>query len=63
LLQRAFDDGLVKAPKRLGLVRRKQDIRSLVLVSNNARIGRPKRKVDGLDTVIKAEQLEKKLMD
>lgn len=53
----------MKAPKRLGLVRRKQDIRSLVLVSNNARIGRPKRKVDGLDTVIKAEQLEKKLMD
>ena len=61
LLGRAFDDGLVKAPKRLGLVRWKPEVRSLVLVSNNARIGRPKRKVDGLDDVIKAEQLRTRL--
>lgn len=63
LLERAFVDGLVKAPNRLGLVRWKPNIRSLVLVSNSARIGRPRRKVDGLDTVIKAEQLEKRLME
>ena len=49
LLGRAFDDGLVKAPRRLGLVPMKPRIRSLVLVSNGARIGRPKRKVEGLD--------------
>jgi hypothetical protein len=61
LLQRAFDDGLVSAPKRLGLVRWKPEVKSLVLVSDNARIGRPRRKVDGLDDVVKAEQLKRKL--
>lgn len=63
LLRRAFDDGLVKSPRRLGLVPMKPAIRSLVLVSNSARIGRPKRKVDGLDQVIKAEQLKTRLFD
>ena len=63
LLERAFADGLVQPPKRLGLVRWKPNIRSLVLVSNSARIGRPRRKVEGLDQVLKAEQLEKRLMD
>ena len=63
LLGRAFDDGLVKPPKRLGLLPRKPRIRSLVLVSNSARIGRPKRDVDGLDQVIKAEQLKTRLFD
>jgi hypothetical protein len=61
VLNRAFDDGLVKAPKRLGLVPIKPAIRSLVLVSNGARIGRPKRKIDGLDQVITAEQLRTRL--
>ncbi len=61
LLNRAFDDGLVKAPKRLGLVPIKPAIRSLVLVSNSARISRPKRKIDGLDQVIKSEQLKSRL--
>jgi hypothetical protein len=61
LLQRAFDDGLMQPPKRLGLVRRKPEIKSLVLVSDNARIGRPKRPIDGLDQVVKAEQLRHKL--
>jgi hypothetical protein len=63
LLGRAFDDGLVKAPRRLGLVPMKPRIRSLVLVSNGARIGRPKRKVEGLDQVLKAEQLKTRLLD
>jgi hypothetical protein len=63
LLVRAFDDGLVMAPKRLGLVRRKPEFKSLVLVSDNARIGRPRRKVEGLDDVIKAEQLQTRLYD
>ena len=63
LLGRAFDDGLVKPPKRLGLLPRKPRIRSLVLVSNSARIGRPKRDVDGVDQVIKAEQLKTRLFD
>ena len=63
LLERLFDDGIVRAPKRLGLVPLKPRFRSLVLVSNNARIGRPRRRVDGLDDVIKAEQLKTRLFD
>jgi hypothetical protein len=61
LLSRAFDSGLIRRPRRLGLVPVKPAIRSLVLVSNGARISRPKRKVDGLDEVIKAEQLKTRL--
>lgn len=61
LLQRAFDDGLIKAPKRLGLVRWKPDLRSLVLVSDNARIDQPRRKTDGVEQVIKADQLKTRL--
>jgi hypothetical protein len=41
----------------------KPRLRSLVLVSNNARIGRPRRHVDGIDDVIKAEQLKTRLID
>jgi hypothetical protein len=61
LLERAFEDGLVASPKRLGLVRWKPEIRSVILVSDNARIGRPKQKVDGLETVFKAERLKQYL--
>jgi hypothetical protein len=63
LLEQAFDEGLVPLPRRLGLVSLKPSFRSLVLVSNNARIGRPKRTVDGLDEVIKADQLKTWLFD
>ena len=57
-LRRLFDSGLVTLPRRLGITL-KPDFRSLILVSNEARIARPRReaKVDGLDTVIKAELL------
>lgn len=62
VLEQAFATGLVQLPKRLGMVPIKPWIRSLVLVSNGARISRPRSKaaqarVDGLDTVIKADQL------
>jgi hypothetical protein len=62
VLEQAFATGLVQLPKRLGMVPIKPWIRSLVLVSNGARISRPRTKaaqarVDGLDTVIKADQL------
>ena len=60
--ERAFAKGLVRPPKRLGIVRIKPWIRSLVLVSNGARIRRPRTtaaqaRVEGLDTVIQADQL------
>jgi hypothetical protein len=63
LLERLFDDGLAPLPRRLGLASMKPRLRSLVLVSDNARISRPKRKVDGIEDVIKAEQLRTRLID
>jgi hypothetical protein len=63
LLQRAFDEGLAPLPRRLGLMPMKPRLRSLVLVSNDARITRPRRKLDGIDEVIKAEQLKTRLFD
>jgi hypothetical protein len=63
LLERVFDDGLARSPRRLGFLPMKPTLRSLVLVSNNARIGRPKRKINGIDEVIKAEQLKTRLFD
>lgn len=63
LLERAFGDGLAPLPRRLGIAPMKPRLRSLILVSDNARITRPKKKVDGLDEVIKAEQLKTRLFD
>ena len=63
LLERVFQEGLAPLPRRLGLAPMKPRLRSLVLVSDNARIGRPRHKVDGLDEVIKAEQLKTRLID
>jgi hypothetical protein len=57
LLQRLFDASVVKRPRRVGFPI-KPALQGVVLVSNNARIGRPKRKVDGVDRVIKAERLQ-----
>jgi nuclease-like protein len=58
LLNRVFDDGLVPLPKWGGVLPMKPDLRSLVVVSNGAQIGRPRRHVAGLDQVIKVEKLE-----
>ena len=63
LLARLFDEGLVPLPKRLGLLAMRPDLRSLVLVSNNARIGRPRRSIPELEDVIKVEKLRTKLFD
>lgn len=61
VLERAFDTGLVKLPRRLGITLKPQ-IHSLILVSSGARISRPRgrtaqARVDGLDTVVKVDQL------
>ena len=58
ILKRFFESGAVKLPTRLGFTI-KPDLKSLVLVSKHARISRPKAKVDGLDCVIKNDQLFK----
>lgn len=63
VLETAFDDGLVPLPRRFGFAAMKPRLRGLVLVSDNARISRPRKKVDGVDQVIKAEQLKTRLFD
>lgn len=62
LLQRVVDAGLVWLPSRLGFSI-KPVFRNVVLLSNSARIDRPRRKLNGLDWVIKTEQLKKRLFE
>ena len=66
VLKDVFAMRLVELPKRLGISIR-PEFRSLILVSKEARISRPKTKagranVEGLDSVIKVDQL-KTLLD
>lgn len=58
VLKRLFDSGEVKLPKRLGFAI-KPELKGLVLVSKNARISRPKAHLDGIEAVIKNDQLAK----
>lgn len=58
ILRRLFESGAVNLPKRLGFTI-KPELKSLVLVSKKARITRPKTKIDGIDCVIKNDQLFK----
>jgi hypothetical protein len=62
VLDDVFAKGLVDLPKRLGITV-KPEMRSLILVSKEARITRPRTKagrghVEGLDSVIKVDQLK-----
>lgn len=56
ILQRFFNSGAVKLPSRLGFTI-KPSLRSMVLVSKKARISRPKNKIDGLDCIVKNDQM------
>jgi len=58
ILRKLFDAGTVKLPTRLGFTI-KPDLKSLVLVSKSARISRPKAKIDGIDAIIKNDQVFK----
>ncbi len=58
ILKKIFDSGAVKLPTRLGFTI-KPDLKSLVLVSKGARISRPKVKIDGMDAIIKNDQVFK----
>jgi hypothetical protein len=61
VLERLFASGAVSLPRRIFTMR--PELLSLVLVSNNAIIKRPRAKVEGLDTVIKAERLKSGVFD
>jgi len=56
VLQAILGSGLVQLPTRLGLTL-KPTIQSVILVSKGARISRPQTQLDGLDRVIKSDQL------
>lgn len=60
VLESVFKTGQVPLPRRLGLAIKPTMI-GLVLVSKNARISRPKRKINGLDAVIKNDQLKSRI--
>lgn len=60
VLASVFKSGQVAPPKRLG-ISLSPTINGLVLVSKNARIGRPKAKIDGLDCIIKNDQLKSRI--
>lgn len=56
VLKSLFDDGAIDLPKRLGFSI-KPAINSLIVVSKNARISRPKAKIAGVDDILKADQI------
>ena len=56
VLQAIVGSSVVQLPTRLGLTI-KPSIQSVVLVSKGARISRPKTKLEGIDRVIKVDQL------
>jgi hypothetical protein len=58
ILRRLLESGAVNLPKRLGFTI-KPELKSLILVSQKARITRPKTKIDGLDCIIKSDQFFK----
>lgn len=56
ILQRALDSGVINLPKRMGFTI-KPKLKSLVLVSKKASITRPKKKIHGLECIVKNDQL------
>jgi hypothetical protein len=60
VLNALCDDGVVELPKRLGLTMKPQ-FKSLVLVSKNARISRPKGKVEGVNDILKVDQIKTRI--
>lgn len=60
VLETVFKTGQVAPPKRLGFTIN-PSLKSLVLVSKTARISRPKAKIDGIDLIIKNDQLRSRI--
>jgi hypothetical protein len=56
VLDAVLRSGAVSLPRRIFTMR--PELRSLVLVSSNAVIKRPRAKIDGIDTVIKVERVK-----
>ncbi len=60
VLESVFKSGQVALPKRFGITL-SPTLNGLVLVSKNARIGRPKTKIEGIDSIIKNDQLKTRI--
>lgn len=60
LLKRVLESESISLPKRFGFTL-KPSFKSLILISNEARISRPNIKIDGLESVIKVDTLSKKI--
>ncbi len=60
ILNRIFNSKVVKLPSRLGITI-KPDLKGLVLISQRAKIFRPREKIGGFDCVLKNDQLAKRL--
>lgn len=60
VLEEIFRSGQVKPPTRLGIAIRPA-LHGVVLVSKTARITRPKSQVEGIDSIIKNDQLKAKI--
>ena len=60
VLEAVFKTGQVAPPKRLGFTIT-PSLHGLVLVSKTARISRPKTKIEGIETIIKNDQLKAKI--
>ena len=60
VLRDVLSGGAVELPTRLGFAI-KPEIKSLILVSKNSRISRPKANLAGLDEILKVDQLETRL--
>ena len=60
VLESVFQSGQIPPPKRLG-ISLSPTLNGLVLVSRNARIGRPTAKIDGIDSIIKSDQLKERI--
>ena len=55
VLKSVFDEGVVPLPKRLGIPI-SPTLRSLILISKNARISRPKTAIKDIDQILKVDQ-------
>ena len=63
LLGRAFDDGMLPKYRRLGALPMRPSLRSLVLISKEARMKWPRNRLPELDQVIKVEDIDKHISD
>jgi hypothetical protein len=57
LLARVFEERLVALPRRFGRVPMRPEMRTVLLVSEDARLTRPSRSVEGADQVLTVERL------